>query len=40
MCSTTKKYKNFIRISCGFHWSEEIENGIATLGKIVRKLKG
>ena len=38
MCSTTKKYKNFIRISCGFRWSEAIENGIATLGKIVTDL--
>ena len=40
MCSTTKKYKNFIRISCGFRWSEEIDRGIATLGKIVKELKG
>ena len=38
MCSTTNKYKNFIRISCGFRWSEAIENGIATLGKIVADL--
>lgn len=40
MCSTTNKYKNFIRISCGFRWSEEIDRGIATLGKIVRDLSG
>ncbi len=40
MCSTTKQYKNFIRISCGFRWSEEIEKGIATLGNIVKTLKG
>ena len=39
MCSATKKYKHFIRISCGFRWSEEIEQGIATLGSIVRGLK-
>ena len=38
MCSTTKQYKNFIRISCGFRWSEVIENGIATLGGIVGAL--
>jgi DNA-binding transcriptional MocR family regulator len=38
MCSTTKQYKNFIRISCGFRWSEVIENGIATLGGIVADL--
>jgi DNA-binding transcriptional MocR family regulator len=38
MCSTTKQYKNFIRISCGFRWSEQLERGIATLGEIVRKL--
>jgi len=40
MCSTTKKYKNFIRISCGFRWSAEIEKGIAVLGDIVKDLKG
>ena len=39
MCSTTKKYKNFIRISCGFRWSDKIDQGIATLGNIVKKLK-
>ena len=38
MCSTTEKYKNFIRISCGFRWSEAIENGIAALGRIVKDL--
>ena len=39
MCSTTKKYKSFIRISCGFRWSDKIDQGIATLGNIVKKLK-
>jgi len=39
MCSTTKKYKNFIRISCGFRWSAKIEKGITLLGDIVKKLK-
>jgi DNA-binding transcriptional MocR family regulator len=38
MCSTTKKYKSFIRISCGFRWSAEIDRGIATLGRIVKEL--
>ena len=38
MCSTTKKYKNFIRISCGFRWGEEIDRGIATLGQIAKDL--
>jgi DNA-binding transcriptional MocR family regulator len=40
MCSTTNKYKNFIRISCGFRWGAAIENGIAVLGEIVRDLSG
>jgi len=38
MCSTTPKFNHFIRLSCGFPWSEALEDGVRTLGKIVRKL--
>ncbi len=35
ICSTTGRYRNFIRISCGYPWSEPIEKGIKTLAHIV-----
>ena len=37
MCSTTLKYKHFIRLSCGFPWSPDIEKGVRSLGEIVRQ---
>lgn len=37
MCSTTPKFNHFIRLSCGFPWSEALEQGIRTLGEIVHK---
>ena len=36
ICSTTKKYNNFIRISCGYPWSAKIEKGIARLADIIQ----
>lgn len=38
MCSTTRRYNNCIRISCGFPWDEKIENGIRTLAEIVGEM--
>lgn len=38
MCSTTPKFNLFIRISCGFPWSEDLERGVQILGKIVHRL--
>ena len=35
ICSTTRKYNNFIRISCGYPWSDRIERGIAALADII-----
>ncbi len=35
ICSTSDKYKNYIRISCGHPWNEKLEKGIMTLGRIV-----
>lgn len=35
ICSTTGRYRNCIRISCGYPWSEKIEAGIRTLAKII-----
>ncbi len=39
MCSTTLKYKHFIRLSCGFPWTPEIEQGVRTLGRIVHHIQ-
>ncbi len=39
MCSTTPKFNHFIRLSCGFPWSEALEQGIRTLGDIVHTFK-
>lgn len=35
--SAGSRYNNFIRLSYGHPWSEEIEDGIATLGRLVRQ---
>ncbi|MGL1864022.1 MAG: PLP-dependent aminotransferase family protein [Pseudodesulfovibrio sp.] len=32
--STQDKFTNYIRLSCGFPWSEQIHQGIRTLGKM------
>ena len=36
--SATPNYKHFIRINCGFPYTEEMEKGIKKLGKIVKQL--
>ena len=38
ICSTTGRYRNFIRISCGYPWSEEVEKGIRILAEIIAKM--
>jgi DNA-binding transcriptional MocR family regulator len=38
VCSTSEKYKNFIRLSCGNPWTDRVEKGVATLGEIVSRL--
>jgi DNA-binding transcriptional MocR family regulator len=35
MCATTSIYNNCIRISCGLPWSERIDQGIATLARLI-----
>lgn len=39
MCSGSKRYRNFIRLSCGFPWSDTVDHGIRSLGKIVENLR-
>ena len=38
MCSTTGRYGNFIRISCGFPMDAAVTRGIETLGRIVSRM--
>lgn len=36
--STQDKFTNYIRISCGHPWSERIDNGLNTLGKLATEV--
>jgi DNA-binding transcriptional MocR family regulator len=38
MFSARQEYRHHIRISCGFPWTPKMEQGIAQLGKIVRRM--
>lgn len=40
VCSNSGQFKNFIQISCGAPYTAKVENGIATLGRIIYKLSG
>lgn len=39
ICSTTGRYRNFIRISCGYPWNDAVEKGIITLSQIIKRMK-
>lgn len=36
--SPTRRYKNFIRLNCGFVYTQRIEQAVATLGELVKSL--
>jgi DNA-binding transcriptional MocR family regulator len=36
--SASSNYSNYVRISYGAPWNEDIEYGIMMLGKLVRKM--
>lgn len=36
--SASEKYRNFMRISCACPWSDQVELGLATLGRLARQL--
>jgi DNA-binding transcriptional MocR family regulator len=38
VCSNSRQFKNFIQISCGSPFTEDMERGIVRLGKIVSQL--
>jgi len=35
-CSASEHYKSYLRINCGYPFLERMEEGIATLGRIIR----
>jgi len=39
ICSNSRKYKNFIRISCRYPWDDKVEKGIIQLAKIINELE-
>ena len=38
ICSSTDRYKNCLRINCGIKWSQRLEDGIKTIGQIIKNL--
>ena len=40
VCSNSRQFKNFIQISCGSPFTEEMERGIVRLAEIVSELSG
>jgi DNA-binding transcriptional MocR family regulator len=40
LCSGTDQYRNYIRISCGFPFTDELAGGIKRLGELVKELSG
>jgi DNA-binding transcriptional MocR family regulator len=38
MCSTTRRYRHCIRLSCGFPWSDALAAGVKTIGQIIHSL--
>jgi DNA-binding transcriptional MocR family regulator len=39
ICSTTGRYRNFIRLSCGYPWSDAVDDGIITLAGIIKTMQ-
>ena len=37
VCSNSRQFKNYIQISCGAPFTEEVEDGIELLGQLVSK---
>lgn len=38
VCSNSKQFKNFVQINCRAPYTEKVEKGIVTLGRIILKL--
>jgi DNA-binding transcriptional MocR family regulator len=36
--SAKQRYQNFIRLSCGHPWSVELEQALATLGRLASSI--
>lgn len=38
--SSTRKYRDFIRINCGFPWNQDLEHAVTRLGELVHQQAG
>ena len=38
MFSATRKFRNFVRVNCGYPWDERIEHAVIRLGELVREM--
>jgi DNA-binding transcriptional MocR family regulator len=38
LCSSSGRYRNCIRLNCGFPWDAKMENAIATLGRVIKEM--
>jgi DNA-binding transcriptional MocR family regulator len=38
VCSVNNRYRNCLRLSCGYPWSHRVEDGIIKLAEIIDKL--
>ena len=38
ICASTNAYKNCIRVSCGRPWDERVEEGIASIGRLIKEM--
>jgi DNA-binding transcriptional MocR family regulator len=37
--SRKDEYRSFVRLNCGYPWSERFEQAFTTLGELARKMK-
>ncbi len=37
ICSSSDRYRNCLRINCGFKWSPRLEQGISLLGRLIKE---
>jgi DNA-binding transcriptional MocR family regulator len=38
MFSATRKFRNFVRINCGYPWDARIERAVVRLGELISEM--
>lgn len=38
LCTVTDRFNHCIRLNCGYPWSDRLDNGIRTLGRIIKEM--